>query len=38
MLNIMMTMFNDIFNKNDEIQLYVKDYATFLYRGLEKDI
>jgi hypothetical protein len=37
MLNIVITMFINIFN-NDEIQLYVRDYAAFLYRGLEKDI
>ena len=30
-------MFNSVL-QNDEEQLYVKDYAGFLYRGLEKDI
>ena len=37
MLNIVTTMFNEVLG-NDEEQLYVKDYAGFLYRGLEKDI
>lgn len=37
MLNVVMTMFINVFN-NDEIQLYVRDYAALLYRGLENDI
>ena len=37
MLNLVTTMFNKVLS-NDEEQLYVRDYAAFLYRGLEKDI
>ncbi len=37
MINIVTSMFSKVLS-NDEEQLYVKDYAGFLYRGLEKDI
>lgn len=37
MVNLIGSMFTKIL-ANDEEHLHVKDYAAFLYRGLEKDI